>query len=709
MGRVVRSGIVGSAVGLCVGMVPYIHWLGELRHFQVFLLECEYQLLDRWLSPAMIRALGTRAGELTLLAALGLVIGLLVGLALVIVERLRGRPDTTPVGRAAISGTLGVLGFVYLMLWCRVIFVHASTRRMISGEGVLMLGGSLLLAWLVDVLIFAVLGALSRTRLAKPALAVFVVGLLVLSANPFHRSRAAAAGSSDASTINQVVLFGIDGATWDVALPMIKRGQLPHIQQLMERGSWGPIRATMPWKSPIIWTSIATGKRQREHGINDFIVWDKRTKSSVPMSIGSRKVKAVWDILSEAGVRIDVASWYGNWPAEPINGTMISDRLLLKSLPQRITPESRSAELDAYAHEMKHSLPKGEDEKIDELVDAEMALHLLEQDKPQVHLMYLREIDDMQHYFWRYYAARHHSLFGRWLYGPVDPREVEKHGQTVERAYERADAVLGRVMQLAGPQTAIILLSDHGAGMKSLRELNFSLNPLLERWGLMAFERNGKDIDWARTKVYDSNRGQYEMRDLYVNERAEGPFAKGIAPADAQELLRTLQEKLRNARTSSGKPVVTEMHMNQPMLGIHLSARVNAALLRVPGDTITLQDSPGEPIPASHVVRRTDLSGTHRLHGLLVMAGPGIKAGGQLQAASVLDITPTLLYMANQPVADDMRGRVLLEAFDGTHRRKFPVKTVPTYETGRRTATVAPESAADDALKDQLRSLGYIQ
>ncbi len=709
MGRVVRSALVGGAVGMCFGMVPYIQRLSELRHFQIFLLEVMYQALDPRLSPAMMRALSTRAGELALLATLGLVIGLLVGLAIVVIEQLRGRPGTTPVGRVAVSGTLGVLGFVFLMLWCRVIFIHSSTSRMISGEGLLMLGGSLLVAGLFGWLVFTVLSALSRARLAKLALAVVIIGLLVLSAGPFPRSRASAATPGASSVINQVVVLGIDGATWDVALPMIKQGRLPHFQRLMERGSWGPIRATIPWKSPIIWTSIATGKRQREHGINDFIVWDKRTKSSTPMSIGSRKVKAVWDILSEAGVRIDVASWYGNWPAEPINGTMISDRLLLKSLPQRITPESRSAELDAYAHALKHSLPKGKDEKIDELVDAEMALHLLEQDKPQVQMIYLREIDDMQHYFWRYYAARHGSIFGRWLYGPVDPREVEKHGGNVERAYERADAVLGRIMTLAGPQTAIVVLSDHGAGMKSLRELNFSLNPLLERWGLMAFDANGKDIDWARTKVYDSNRGQYEVRDLYVNERVEGPFAKGMSPADAQALLQSLQDKLRAVRTSSGKVVVTELHMNQPTAGIHLSAKVNAELRRVPGDSIALQDAPGEPIPVSRVVWRTELSGTHRLHGLILMAGPGIKAGGRLRAASVLDLTPTLLYMANQPVADDMRGRVLLEAFDGAHRTQFPVKWVPTYETGGRTATVAPESSADDALKEQLRSLGYIQ
>ncbi|MFQ5491392.1 MAG: alkaline phosphatase family protein, partial [Phycisphaerae bacterium] len=58
------------------------------------------------------------------------------------------------------------------------------------------------------------------------------------------------------------------------------------------------------------------------------------------------------------------------------------------------------------------------------------------------------------------------------------------------------------------------------------------------------------------------------------------------------------------------------------------------------------------------------ISGWHRLNGMLVIAGPGIKAGTKLTGVDVYDITPTILALRNLPVAKDMKGRVIAEAFE---------------------------------------------
>jgi hypothetical protein len=66
----------------------------------------------------------------------------------------------------------------------------------------------------------------------------------------------------------KVVLIGLDGADWDFALPMIERGELPNLARLRREGAFGKIRTNNPPLSPLLWTTVATGKSPDIHGIN---------------------------------------------------------------------------------------------------------------------------------------------------------------------------------------------------------------------------------------------------------------------------------------------------------------------------------------------------------------------------------------------------------------------------------------------------------
>ena len=115
-------------------------------------------------------------------------------------------------------------------------------------------------------------------------------------------------------------------------------------------------------------------------------------------------------------------------------------------------------------------------------------------------------------------------------------------------------------------------------------------------------------------------------------------------------------------------------------------------------------------LPAQEVAARTPRTGTHRAQGLFVMAGPGIKAGYQLRASSILDISPTMLYLLGLPVADDMVGRVLREALEPSLWRSRPLQMVATFEHGpARAAPQADAFAPDEEQLRELRALGYIQ
>jgi len=158
----------------------------------------------------------------------------------------------------------------------------------------------------------------SRAR-ARLGLARLVPVLLALAA-------IAACGketSSDAPR-NKVLLIGLDGAEWDLIQPMVDAGQLPHFARLMNQGVHGKLRSLEPAaKSPAIWTTIATGKSPEEHGIDTFV----DEQGGLPLTQNLRKVRALWNILSAVDRSVGVVGWLMSWPAEEVNGFVVSDYL----------------------------------------------------------------------------------------------------------------------------------------------------------------------------------------------------------------------------------------------------------------------------------------------------------------------------------------------------------------------------------------------
>jgi predicted AlkP superfamily phosphohydrolase/phosphomutase len=99
----------------------------------------------------------------------------------------------------------------------------------------------------------------------------------------------------------------------------------------------------------------------------------------------------------------------------------------------------------------------------------------------------------------------------------------------------------------------------------------------------------------------------------------------------------------------------------------------------------------------------------HGEYGIVALMGKGVRKGARIIDAGILDITPTILYALDLPVARDMRGRVLTEGFDVDLLTKRSVSFIPTYEAGERVASEPLESPVDEKIKERLRALGYIQ
>jgi hypothetical protein len=137
----------------------------------------------------------------------------------------------------------------------------------------------------------------------------------------------------------------------------VARGELPALRALVAGGAHARLRAEPERVPAIVWTTIATGRGPAAHGIlaaDTRRITGLRTPVSLdaeagafasalaratdlvrltraqPASAALRSVKTFWNVASEKGLRVGVVNWWASWPAEPVNGWLVSDRAAFK-------------------------------------------------------------------------------------------------------------------------------------------------------------------------------------------------------------------------------------------------------------------------------------------------------------------------------------------------------------------------------------------
>src|SRR5437870_7128077 len=104
----------------------------------------------------------------------------------------------------------------------------------------------------------------------------------------------------DAERRVRVLVFGIDGATLDLARPFAEQGLMPNLKRLIDGGISGDLTSTIPPITPPAWTSFYTGTNPGKHGIFDF---DRRAKDSyrtIPTNTSFIDGEFFWQTLSKA-------------------------------------------------------------------------------------------------------------------------------------------------------------------------------------------------------------------------------------------------------------------------------------------------------------------------------------------------------------------------------------------------------------------------
>jgi predicted AlkP superfamily phosphohydrolase/phosphomutase/cytochrome c-type biogenesis protein CcmH/NrfG len=316
--------------------------------------------------------------------------------------------------------------------------------------------------------------------------------LAVLLLASFGVSGVEAAGTTPIAaaadiTPPRVLLIGIDGADPVIVERLIAKGKVPTFARLKREGAFGRLRSQEPLLSPIVWTTIATGRRPQDHGILDFVEVNP-DGSVAPITSGRRRVPALWNVATDFGKTSGFVGWYASFPAEKVLGFEVSDRLGFHQVrsarssdgatwPERLTGDLRArfgepspdlAATKARFLPQAAALTEDGTRRLSQLskiyATSEYYRRILPalQKEYRADLLgvYFEGIDTSGHLFMEDASPRRPE---------VSAADYLAFSEVVDRYYEYQDEVLADLLKLEGPNTVTLVVSDHGFKSEATR------------------------------------------------------------------------------------------------------------------------------------------------------------------------------------------------------------------------------------------------
>jgi len=503
----------------------------------------------------------------------------------------------------------------------------------------------------------------------------------------------------------RVIVIGIDGASWDLLEPWINEGVLPTLEKLVKRGIYGRLESTIPpWTIPA-WESMTTGKNPKKLGFATFMV--KKGYKFVPyIFMKHNQQKMFWELLSDTGYRVILANLPNVYSAKKINGCIISGWLCIDRDKLAYPPELIE-DVNKYCG----------DYKIDILdIDFERGI-VIENLQDKNYIKNCEELLEKHFCLFKYLLCKYMWDFGFMVF--VTPDRIQHKYWDLKLLldhYRKIDAKLKELLEMMGDDTILFLMSDHGFGPI---KYNLNINEFFIREGFLKLKKNNKrtasmllllvekmsllslassivnllpsiiakrlkeyvssisfermDIDWSATKAF----AYAVLGDIYINVKGREPSGV-VEPGEYNKIREEIIEKLKNI-SYKGKRLNIQIFKKEEIYP-------NATLWDNLPDLIIVPTEDGiqsinPNIGTGQVIGESNgTKGNHRLNGILLAYGPGIKKGQRVDAR-IYDIAPTILHIFDLPIPNDMDGRVLTEIFeeDSEFAKRKPKYVDPSY------------------------------
>jgi predicted AlkP superfamily phosphohydrolase/phosphomutase len=538
---------------------------------------------------------------------------------------------------------------------------------------------------------------------------------------------------------DKVVVIGLDGATFTILDPLLKRGLMPNIARLMDEGCRGVLTSTLPPMTAPAWASFMTGVNPGKHGLFN---WRTRSQGTRETWVSSRDIKArkLWDILNDGGHRVGVMGVPLTYPPQPVNGFLVSGMLTPNkeleytyplSVKQEVEEITQGYLIDVDIEGTNRDLAttRGTESFLRELDEAtgkrtRAAVHLWKRTRPTFMIVFYEMPDRIQHGLWRYADL---SL-------ELSSEADQLRRELVLNSFASLDRAIGEWVSLADSRTTIFLISDHGF---CFQESRLYLNRWLAEKGFLRFKSNvlgareglrrallrvkrfvprpwvvhsrglvdAASIDWQHTLAYAGMPTEYA---IYIN--LEGGEPQGVV--DQRETYHALcedirQELLELTDPRSGRKVIKRAFLREEIYeGPYVEAAPHILFQLEPGYLATHTSASGDFVQDVS----SEGKGCHAMEGILVVAGPHVAEGRAIAEAHIVDLAPTILHIMGLPVPNGMDGRVLSELFTPAFQEGHPI----TFEEGESKEEVefeervySPEEEAH--IEERLRGLGYLE
>jgi len=536
-----------------------------------------------------------------------------------------------------------------------------------------------------------------------------------------------------------VLVVGLDGGTFGVLGPMMRKGILPNLARVADRGIQAELRSTIPPVTAPAWSSFMTGKNPGKHGL---FGWQRPITAEYQRTwADARYIRAdkLWHIIGRQGKKVGVVNVPMTYPPEQVNGFLISGMLTPSSSTNFVYPAELAAQLDALGYIVDLQILRLDRDvksvrgKVSLLADLREVVVRRERALDELWAAGLSDFsmvvfetpDRIQHYMW---DSLQHVLSGS------DPEESGQVERGIVECYKEIDRAIGLLLQKGGEDSTIFVISDHGfsqlrttvhvndwladlgflayrGGKKAVRMWARRPINLVQRCIPRAWLHRGRTafdvlevIDWPRTKAYLRASTDNGICINLLGREPHGIVQAGREYDALREEIKTLLTDLKDP--CDGKPVMKEVLLREELYhGPYVAEAPDIVFESNEGYAASSDLSRGAVLQDVSGEGRGD----HSPEGVLIAAGPQIRSGQGMTSAALIDLAPTILFALGLSIPRDMDGDVLREMFEPSFLDKSRVNYCESTPQDRAAPYERVFSLDEgDEIEDRLRGLGYL-
>mgnify|MGYP000272711237 CR=1 FL=1 len=263
-------------------------------------------------------------------------------------------------------------------------------------------------------------------------------------------------------SLRKTLVIGLDGAPFELIEKWSASGELPNLAKLIDKGCFSVLRSTIPVHSPTAWASYITGVNPGKHGVFDFVRREEDSYQLRVIRADQYAGASLWRLLSEHGRTVGVMNVPMTYPPEPVNGFLLTGLGTPDYVPYSYPPEM-SEELNEQGYRVNKKFfftPDRQDEWLEDIhaiteIRGETAVRLMQEQPWDFFMVVFRNSDEICHFYWHHMDETHPEH---------DPQAPAQYKMAILDLYKHIDRWVGHIIETAGEECNIIIMSDHGAG-----------------------------------------------------------------------------------------------------------------------------------------------------------------------------------------------------------------------------------------------------